>query len=72
MFAFYLFDSIGSGFDVSEALFFFISSVLNQVIFEARFSLPRFPISGMFPVEYRLDRPAKAYLRVNEANLATS
>lgn len=67
---FYLFDSIGSGFDVSEALLL-IQSVLNQAIVEARFSLPRFPVSGMFPVEYRLVRPAAAYLWVNQANLAT-
>ncbi|CAN6977607.1 unnamed protein product [Brassica rapa subsp. trilocularis] len=55
---FYLFDSIGSGFDVLKP------------IVEAKFSLSRFPVSGMFSVEYRLDRPATAYLWVNQANLA--
>ena len=55
----------------SEALFL-ISSVLNQAIVEAKFSLSRFPVSGMFSVEYRLDRLATAYLWVNQANLAKS
>ncbi|CAN7030212.1 unnamed protein product [Brassica oleracea var. botrytis] len=54
---FYLFDSIGSGFDVLK---------------RSRFSLSRFPVSGMFSVEYRLDRPTTAYLWVNQANLAKS
>ncbi|CAN6849074.1 unnamed protein product [Brassica oleracea] len=51
---FYLFDSIGSGFDVLKS------------IVEARFSMSRFPVSGMFSVEYRLDRPATAYLWVSK------
>ena len=46
--------------------------MLNQAIVEAGFFLSRFPVSDMFSVEYRLDRPATAYLWVNQANLAKS
>ncbi|CAF2140989.1 unnamed protein product [Brassica rapa] len=48
------FRKIGSGFDVLKP------------IVEARFSLSRFPVSGMFSVEYRLDRLATAYLWVSK------